>query len=205
MLDIKLNNSTINQITRSDAIVILLFFSIFLYYLINLAKKKDLDEKKEQKELIEKPKHSMIKSLLFVGLGLAGIIIGSDFVVHNAINIAETIGISERVISLTIIALGTSLPELVTTIVSAGKGEQDLLLGNIIGSNIFNICVVLGVPVTIFGTITPKSFTTLDILALVGSAIILFIFALTKKTITRLEGLLMFIAFLVYYVLVFFV
>ena len=204
MLDIKLNNSTINQITRSDAIVILLFFSIFLYYLINLAKKKETEETKEEK-IIEKPKYSLIKSLFFLGLGLAGIIIGSDFVVKNAAYIAERIGISERVISLTIIALGTSLPELVTTIVSAGKGEQDLLLGNIIGSNIFNICVVLGIPVAIFGTITPKSFTTLDIVALVGSSLILFIFAITKKTITRFEGLLMFIAFIVYYVLVFFV
>ena len=205
MLDIKLNNSTINQITRSDAIVILLFFSVFLYYLINLARKKEVEETKEEKKLEEKPKHNMIKSLLFVGVGLAGIIIGSDFVVHNATYIAQTIGISERVISLTIIALGTSLPELVTTIVSAGKGEQDLLLGNIIGSNIFNICVVLGIPVAIFGTITPKSFSTLDIIALVGSSLILFIFAITKKTITRFEGLLMFIAFIVYYVLIFFV
>ena len=201
MLDIKLNNSTINQITRSDAIVILLFFTIFLYYLINMAKK---DHNKDE-EMVEKPKYGMLRSLLYVGLGLAGIIIGSDFVVKHASNIAETIGISERVISLTIIALGTSLPELVTTIVSANKGEQDLLLGNIIGSNIFNICVVLGIPVAIFGTITPKSFTTLDLIALVGSALLLFIFAVTKKTINRVEGLLMFIGFLVYYTLIFFI
>lgn len=201
LLDIKLNNSTVNQITRSDAIVILLFFSVFLYYLINLAKKKENEEKKEDK--VEKPKYGIIKSLFFVGVGLAGIIIGSDLVVKHATIIAETLGISERVISLTIIALGTSLPELVTTIVSANKGEQDLLLGNIIGSNIFNICVVLGIPVAIFGTITPKSFTTLDLVAFIGSALLLFIFALTKKTINRVEGFFMFLAFLVYYVLIF--
>lgn len=201
MLDIKINNSQLNQITRSDAIVILLFFSVFLYYLINLSKQKKDDENNE----LVKPKYSLIKSLLFLGGGLAAIIIGSDLVVKNATYIAETIGISQRVISLTIIALGTSLPELVTTIVSATKNEQDLLLGNLIGSNIFNICVVLGIPVAIFGTITPKSFTTLDIIALIGSALILFIFAITKKTITRFEGFLMFIAFIVYYILIFFI
>jgi cation:H+ antiporter len=195
MLDIKLNNSVINQITRSDAIVILLFFSVFLYYLINLAKQK----KEEKKE--EKPKYGLIKSFIFVGIGLAGIIIGSDLVVKHASNIAEAFGISERVISLTIIALGTSLPELVTTIVASSKGEQDLLLGNIIGSNIFNICVVLGIPVAIFGTITPSSFTIVDLVALVGSAFVLFLFALTKKKINRFEGFLMFVSFLAYYLL----
>ena len=195
MLDIKLNNSVINQITRSDAIVILLFFSVFLYYIINLAKKK----KEEKKE--EKPKYGLIKSFIFVGIGLAGIIIGSDLVVKHASNIAEAFGISERVISLTIIALGTSLPELVTTIVASSKGEQDLLLGNIIGSNIFNICVVLGIPVAIFGTITPSSFTIVDLVALVGSAFVLFLFALTKKKINRFEGFLMFVSFLAYYLL----
>ena len=201
MLDIKINNSTINQITRSDGIVILLFFMVFLYYLINLLKQKDDNTKNET----EKPKYGLIKSIFFIALGLAGVIIGSDLVVKNAVNIAQTIGISERIISLTIIALGTSLPELVTTLVSANKGEQDILIGNIIGSNIFNICVVLGIPVAIFGTITPRSFTTLDIIALVGSALILFLFSITKKTINRFEGLLMFVAFLVYYVLIFFI
>lgn len=198
MLDIKLGNSPINQITRSDAIVIILFFSVFLYYLINLALKK-----KEEKEEVEKPKYKMLKSLLFVGLGLAGIIYGSDLVVKHATIIATTLGISERVISLTIIAFGTSLPELVTTIVSAKKGEQDILLGNIIGSNIFNICVVLGIPVAIFGTITPSSFSTFDIIALVGSSLLLFIFSLSKRTINRVEGAFMFLAFVIYYVLVF--
>ncbi|MBR4178440.1 MAG: calcium/sodium antiporter [Bacilli bacterium] len=198
MLDIKLGNSPLNQITRSDAIVILLFFSVFVYYLINLALKK-----KEEKEEIEKPKYKMLKSLLFTGLGLAGIIYGSDLVVKHATIIATTLGISERVISLTVIALGTSLPELVTTIVSAKKGEQDILLGNIIGSNIFNICVVLGLPVAIFGTITPGSFSSFDIIALVGSSLLLFIFSLSKRTINRFEGVIMFLSFIAYYVLVF--
>ncbi len=104
LLDIKLDNKLVNQITRTDAIVILLFFSVFLYYLINLAKKK----KEEDKD--ETPKYKLFKSIIFVILGLGGIIIGSNLVVDNASDIASAIGVSERVISLTIIAFGSSLP-----------------------------------------------------------------------------------------------
>ena len=196
-LDIELANGSINQITRSDGLIILLFFSIFLYYLISLTKqKKALPDD-------EKPKFKLWKSLLFVAIGLAGIIFGSNLVVDNATAIAKILGLSERLIALTIIAVGTSLPELVTTIVSAKKGEQDLLIGNIIGSNIFNICVVLGIPVVIYGTITPSSFQVIDLVMLIASSFMLFVFAETKKTITRWQGCIMLIAYIAYYIAVF--
>lgn len=196
-LDIQLAEGVKNSITRSDGLIILLFFCIFLYYLITLTKqKKELNED-------EKPKFKLGKSLLFVLVGLGCIILGSDLVVDNASNIAKTMGLSERVIALTIIAFGTSLPELVTTIVSAKKGEQDLLIGNIIGSNIFNICVVLGIPVVVFGTISPTSFQIIDLVLLIGSSFMLWLFAETKKTITRWQGLIMLLVFAIYYVLVF--
>lgn len=196
-LDIKLADGLVNQITRSDAIVILLFFTVFIYYLITLAR-----QKKETNEE-EKAPFKLGKSLLLVALGLVGIIIGSNMVVNNASSIAIKLGLSERIIALTIIAFGTSLPELVTTIVSSRKGEQDLLLGNIIGSNIFNACVVLGIPVALYGTVTPSSFNYIDLIALIFSAFLLFMFAETKRTITKFEGLAMLIIFTVYYVLVF--
>lgn len=198
VIDNKLGNGVINQITRSDAFVIILFFTVFVYYLISLARKKKEDEDEEDIKTMK-----LWKSLLFIAIGLAGIIIGSDFVVDNASSIAKTLGISERVISLTIIAFGTSLPELVTTIVSSKKKEQDILLGNIIGSNIFNICVVLGIPVAIFGTITPNSFSYIDLIMLVASTLILFLFSRSNRTISRLEGILMLIIFATYYTLVF--
>ena len=198
MLDSKLGNGILNQITRSDAFVIILFFTVFVYYLISLARQKK-DEKNDKDIKTMK----LWKSLLFVAIGLAGIIIGSDFVVDNATDIAKTLGISERVISLTIIAFGTSLPELVTTIISSKKGEQDLLLGNIIGSNIFNICVVLGIPVAIFGTITPSSFSYIDLVMLISSTLLLYLFSRSNRTISRLEGILMLIIFATYYTLVF--
>lgn len=197
-LDININGGISNEITRSDAIVILLFFSIFLYYLIALAKKKKEDN--DEEEIIELP---LWKALLLIILGLAGILIGSDMVVENASIIAYYLGMSERIVSLTIIALGTSLPELMTTIVSSKKGEQDLLVGNIIGSNIFNICIVLGIPVAIYGTITPASFEMIDIIMLVASSVALFIFSETSRRITKTEGVLMLMAFAVYYTLVF--
>ncbi|MBR2659419.1 calcium/sodium antiporter [Candidatus Saccharibacteria bacterium] len=198
-LDIQLNHGDTNQISRGDGIAILLFFAIFLYYLINMAL-HDRDKTK-----VEKPKWKLGLSLLFTALGLVGIIFGSDMVVNSATAIATHIGISERIISLTVIALGTSLPELVTTIVSAKKGETELVLGNILGSNIFNICMVLGIPVAIFGGITPASFQILDLVMLVSSAILLFVFSITQHKISRAEGLIMFLAFAGYYTAIFFI
>ena len=195
-LDISLGNGEVNQITRSDAIVILLFFLVFLYYLVTLAKRKrDKNDK-------TKPKYKLGKSLLLVGVGLVGIVVGSELVVNSASDIASAIGMSERVISLTVIAFGTSLPELVTTIVAARKNEQDLVVGNIIGSNIFNICVVLGIPVAIFGTITPASFQMLDVVMLVVSAALLFIFSVLTKRINRIEGAMMLALFATYYTII---
>ena len=196
-LDIQLKSGDIDQITRSDGIAILLFFAIFLYYLINMAL-HDRDKK-----TVEKPKWKLLPSLLFTGIGLAGIIFGSDLVVNSATNIAAEVGVSERVIALTVIALGTSLPELVTTIVSAKKGETELILGNILGSNIFNICVVLGIPVALFGTVTPGSFQIIDLVMLIFSAVMLFIFSVTKHKISRGEGIALFVTFICYYTVVF--
>lgn len=197
-LDIQLSSGSVDQITRSDGIAILLFFAVFLYYLISLA----LRDRKSLKKL-EKPKWKLGKSLLFTAIGIIGIIIGSQMVVSGATDVATSIGISERIISLTVIALGTSLPELVTTVVSAKKGEVDLALGNILGSNIFNICVVLGIPVALFGTVTPESFAMIDLYMLVASAFVLFIFSLTKRKISRAEGAVMLVAFVAYYALIF--
>lgn len=193
-LDVALMSGAENVFSRSDAIVVLLFFLVFLYYLITLAR-----HNKENKVKEEKPEMKLGKSLLFVLLGLAGIIIGSEMVVQNCTAIATAIGWSERLISLTVIAFGTSLPELVTTVVAARRGEQDLVVGNIIGSNIFNICIVLGVPVALFGSVSPESFQMIDIIMLVASAVLLFIFATTRKKITRAEGIAMLVTFVAYY------
>ena len=146
----------------------------------------------------------MLKSIIYIIIGLASIIIGSNLVVNNAIKIAEILNVSERVISFTVLAIGTSLPELVTAITSARKGEQDLLIGNVIGSNIFNIGIVLALPVAIFGSISGLGFSYLDLGMLVLSSLVLFIFARNDKVISKGEGIAMLILFVVYYAYIIF-
>lgn len=193
-LDTLLTGSGINTISRADGIICLLCFSIFIFYIISMAHKNRKDKK-----LVEKPKFKIGLSLLLVLIGLVGVVGGAQLVVSSASTIARAIGVSDRLISLTIIAIGTSLPELVTTIKAAKRNESELLLGNIIGSNIFNICIVLGLPVALFGTITPESFETIDLVMLVGSATILLLLARSGHKITRFEGLAMLLLFIIYY------
>ena len=194
ILDTNLSEAITNTFSRADAIICLLFFAIFLYYLITLARKNKKDAKK-----VEKPKYKLGKSFLFVLLGLAGVVAGSQLVVNSASVIAAAMGISERIISLTIVALGTSLPELVTTVNAARKGESDLLVGNIVGSNIFNICIVLALPVAIAGGITPNSFEVIDLFMFVFSSLLVCVLARRDHKITRRNGVLMLLTFLLYY------
>lgn len=193
-LDTLLMSTEINTISRADGIICLLFFSIFVFYIISMARKN----RKSGKE-VEKPKFKLGISLLMVLVGLGGVVGGAELVVSSASFIAKAIGVSDRIIALTVVALGTSLPELITTIKAAKKKETELLVGNIIGSNIFNICIVLGLPVALFGTVTPESFETIDIIMLIGSAAILWLVARSGRKITRFEGLAMIFVFLIYY------
>jgi len=193
-LDTILSNATENWITRSDGLICILFFAIFLYYIIAMTRKN-----KKEKNKVEKPKWKLGKSFLFVILGLIGVVGGSQLVVNGASNIAHAIGISDRIVALTVVAFGTSLPELVTTITAARRHENELLVGNIIGSNIFNICIVLGLPVAIFGGIKPESFDMLDVIMMVVSASLLWLVARRGSPISKKEGSFMLIVFAVYY------
>ncbi|MBQ3470609.1 calcium/sodium antiporter [Candidatus Saccharibacteria bacterium] len=194
-LDTSLNSAPSDSISRGDAIICLLFFAIFLYYLVAMAFRNREAKTKKRK----KPKYKLGKSFLLAFIGLVCLVAGSQLVVNSASEIAHGIGISDRIIALTVIALGTSLPELVTTIVAARHKETDLVVGNIIGSNIFNICIVMGIPIVIFGTVTPESFQTLDLVMLVFSAVLLVLFTFRDKLISRREGSLMLAIFLIYY------
>ena len=181
-----------NTFTRSDGIVIILFFLVFVYYLIKMARNK-IDKKQDEKYM------SMKKAILFTILGIGGIIIGSNLVVENASAIARTIGISERMVALTIIALGTSLPELVTSVTATRKGEYDIAIGNVVGSNIFNIGIVIGIPIALFGGIQQISINYIDLTAMIASALLLFIFSYNDRKISKYEGSIFLIMFLVYY------
>ena len=194
VLDTTLSGALENIFSRSDAIICLLLFCIFLYYLFAMARKNKNELKK-----VEKPKYKLGKSFLLVIIGLVGVVAGSQLVVSSASFIASAIGISERVIALSVVALGTSLPELVTTITAARRGESDLLVGNIVGSNIFNICIVLALPIAISGSISPSSFELLDLVMLMVSAAIICLIARRNHDVNRIEGVLMLAIFTIYY------
>ena len=182
----------INQFSRSDGIVLILFFTVFLYYLIKMARNKT--ESEDDKEIIP-----MKKAAIYTVLGIVGIVLGSNFVVDSASYIAKALGVSERMISLTIIALGTSLPELVTSVTATMKGEYDIAIGNVVGSNIFNIGIVVGIPVAIIGGIGHIAFSYVDLIVMVVSAIIVFLFSFNDYKITRHEGIGLLLLFVSYY------
>lgn len=187
--------SNINEVSRNDGFIILLFFTIFIYYLISIMRNKT-DEDSNEAPL------SMFKSILFTVFGIACIVIGSNVVVDSASKIATILGVSQRMIALTVVAFGTSLPELVTSIVSIFKGEQEILVGNIVGSNIFNIGIVLGAPVALFGGIPAMGFKTIDLIVMIVAAILLFVFSFNDRKIDKFEGIIMLIIFIVYYTFV---
>ena len=183
LLDTFFNGDVYNSLSRADGVILLLFFSIFIYYLITLIKAD-----KANNVAIEEPKYKLARSVALILLGLGGIILGSNLIVDNVEAFAITIGISQKIISVTVISIGTSLPELVTTIVAARKGESNMAIGNIIGSNIFNICVVLGLPVVILGEAVTTAFTFVDVAFMTVAAVLLWIFSATGREIKRLEA-----------------
>lgn len=187
-----------NMFTRGDGFVLLLVFLVFIYYLISLMRNKTEDETDE--ELMKLP-----KAILLTVVGITGIVLGSNYVVDSASYIAEMLGVSQRMIGLTIIAMGTSLPELVTSVIATKKGEYDIAIGNVVGSNIFNIGIVIGLPVLLFGTIPNVTYNIVDLMMMLASAALLFIFSYNDYKIKRDEGIIFVIMFVLYYSYVIFV
>ena len=179
---------------RIDGILLTAVFVIYLLWMVMSAKKarQASDENSDDYEILP-----VWKCIIFIIGGAAAIMFGGDFVVDGASVIAKSLGLSQNLIGLTVVALGTSLPELVTSIVAAKKNEVDMAVGNVIGSNIFNILLVLGVA----SAISPIAFITenmIDIIILVIFSIIVWLFAWTKRQLQRKEGLLMLLAYLAF-------
>lgn len=179
-------------IYRGGAAVMCVLFVLFLLYLFVVAKKH-----KDTVATIENmPTMKMISFILF---GIVALVVGAKITVNSAVNIAHALNISERVIGLTVIAFGTSLPELVTCIVAAIKKHSDLVIGNIIGSNIFNILFVLGIT----GLIRPIPFENaflIDSVWGVVAAVLLWMFVVRDRKLTRPEGLLFLVLYAIYIV-----
>ena len=184
---------------RVDGIILLVIFAGFLFWMIRSAMKARtetlVEEEAEEIKIIP-----VWKCIIYIVGGAAAIAVGGDMVVDGASVIAAAFGLSQTLIGLTIVALGTSLPELVTSIVAARKNEVDMALGNVIGSNIFNILFVLGIAATI-SPITFLMENIIDIVILVAMSILVWSFAWSKKKIARAEGafmLLLYVAYVVY-------
>ena len=179
-----------NKIGRIDGIILLLGMALYLFVVIRNALKNRTEESKE--ELISIP-----KSIIFRRIGLAAIIGGGNFVVDNASIIAKSLGLSETLIGLTIVAIGTSLPELVTSITAAKKKEAGIALGNAVGSNIFNILFILGASSALTPiNVAPELF--IDAMILIAVGIMIFIFAYTGKKTNRTEGIVCTLLYVIY-------
>ena len=171
-------------ISRVEGIILLVIMVIYITILIKNAIKNKIEEE-ETKAM------SVLKSIIFIILGLVAIVFGGDFVVDAASGVAKQIGVSDLLIGLTIVAIGTSLPELVTSVVAAKKGESGLALGNAVGSCIFNIIFILGLS----GTVSPIgvakadfTFVLIDIFVLIVVGMIIQVFCITREKVSRFEG-----------------
>ena len=189
-----------NDISRSDGIILLIGFLIFMIYTFQSAKKQGLmptEEEQEENSELPKDYSKLWRNLSFIVLGLACLIIGSNLFVDAASYVAHRYGVRQSVIGLTIVAGGTSLPELATSVVAAYKGRSAIAIGNVLGSNVFNILLVLGTTAVIH-PMRIMGITIVDLMMMLVSVGILWLFAYTKYSVSRKEGVLLILGFLAY-------
>ena len=195
-----------NEISRSDGIILLSGFTAFMIYTFNAAKKDGLMPNEEELEdLKELPKDysQLWRNLFFIALGLTCLIVGSNLFVDGASYVAHRYGVRQSVVGLTIVAGGTSLPELATSVVAAYKGRSALAIGNVIGSNVFNILLILGITATVH-PMRIMGITIVDLTMMLVSVGLLWLFAYTKYFVSRREGIVLLLGFAVYMVWLFY-
>ena len=181
-------------ISRADGIILLLFFCIFMYSIVSYTISSQQGECEDKSE---KPAAPVWKSAIITILGLAGVISGGQAVVKSATYIAKAAGMSDTLIGLTVIAFGTSLPELVTSIVAARKGENDIAIGNVVGSNIFNILFILGVS-SVIRPLTIEGCGIFDTLILIGCSSLVWLMARPRLKLGRFAGIVMVLLYIAY-------
>lgn len=194
--DMLIDGASENVVSRADGLVLLAFFLIFMRYTFSIARDKPADAVPESATV--KPMKAGI-SVLYVVAGLAGLVFGGQGFVKGASGIASSLGVSDAVIGLTIVAAGTSLPELATSIVAAIKKNPGIAIGNVVGSSIFNAFFIMGAAATI-SPMKVEGISTIDYAVLIGASLLLYIFgqAFGQRTIRRWEGAVMAICFVLY-------
>ncbi len=176
---------------RFDGILLLAGFAVFMIYSLRQAKNGQDAAPTEEKQL------NPWLSVLYIALGLVGLVIGSNLFVDHASNLALSLGISEGVVGLTVVAGGTSLPELATSVVAARKGQSAIAIGNVIGSNVFNILLILGITATI-SPLQIEGITTIDMAVMLISVTLVWLFSFTRLKVERWEGAFLLIGYLAY-------
>ena len=176
---------------RFDGILLLAGFAVFMIYSLRQAKNGQDAAPTEEKQL------NPWLSVLYIALGLVGLVIGSNLFVDHASSLALALGISEGVVGLTVVAGGTSLPELATSVVAARKGQSAIAIGNVIGSNVFNILLILGLTATI-SPLQIEGITTIDMAVMLLSVVLVWLFSFTRYTVERWEGAVLVGGYLVY-------
>lgn len=189
------------SITKMESIILIGLFILFILYTIYMAKKgEEFDSKDPIVEIKSEDKNiSILKSIIFIALGIIGLKLGGDLTVNNATIVAKYFNISEKIIGLTILAIGTSLPELVTSVTAAIKGNSDIAIGNIIGSNIFNILLIIGVS-SFISPLTYNITYNIQMAILIIATIVLSLFPLIppKNEMSRNNGIVYLIMYLIY-------
>lgn len=192
----------INTITREEGIILLVFCILFIIYNLIMAKKGEEFDKEDRILEIRTEENKQVplwESLFGIVLGIVGLKLGGDLVVENSVEIAKVLGISEKLISLTIVAFSTSLPELITSIEATKKSETDMAIGNILGSQIFNILLIIGLSSTLTPISYSKSYDSNIILLIVGSIVLgLFPFIGKKNEMTKINGIVFVLTYVVY-------
>ena len=183
-----------SDISRLDGLVLLAGFALFMVYTFRVAMQKPADG--SETEVVQKPAGVWL-NLLYVVAGLGGLVLGSNLFVESASDVARQLDVSEGVIGLTIVAGGTSLPELATSVVAARKGQSAIAIGNVIGSNVFNILLILGLTATI-SPMAVQGITVVDLAVMLVSVLLVWAFAYTKYTVARWEGAVLTAGFLAY-------
>lgn len=198
-LDTFFDKLPLNMLGRIDGMILIAFFIIFLYYTFGIAKSAEVNSEGSNKELEVANKLNLKKSALYIIIGLTGLVIGGKWIVDGAIEISRYIGLSEAVISLTVVAIGTSLPELATSAVAAYRKQADIAIGNIVGSNIFNIFWILGISAVI-NPLTFDNNVLIDAGVTMFATFLLFfvMFIGEKKVIQKWQGGLLLFSYIVY-------
>lgn len=196
------------DVSRLDGIILIALFILFIIYTIVMAFKGEEFDKEDDnvEEEKEEKKGSTLKDVLFIVLGIVALKVGGDLAVDNAVNVAKILGLSEKIISITILAIGTSLPELVTSVSAAIKGKSDIAIGNILGSNIFNMLLIIGTSSLIKPIVYNMSYNK-DLIILIAGTAILSLFPLIppKNKMSRMNGVIYVIMYLGYMVSLFYV